>query len=55
VTDEGVFVVDRTGSPSRILVEEGLFDIEADNGVIHVIDGVLIPKLFADDGDGDDD
>lgn len=40
-TASGFFIVDETFTPSRILVEEGLFDIQTGNGVIHVIDTVL--------------
>ena len=42
VTLSGVFVTDSVFTPARILVEEGLLDIETDNGVIHVIDNVLL-------------
>ena len=38
VSDEGVFV-----NGSEILIEAGLFDLEVDNGVVHVIDAVLLP------------
>ena len=41
-TLSGEFVTDRVFTPARILVDEGLFDIETDNGVIHVIDSVLL-------------
>ena len=34
-----------SGSSANILVREGLFDIRATNGVIHVIDSVLLPRL----------
>mgnify|MGYP001153558148 CR=1 FL=1 len=33
----------RVNGEAHILVEEGLVDIEADNGVIHVIDTVIMP------------
>ena len=41
-TLSGVFVTDSAYTPARILIEEGLFDIVTDNGVIHVIDNVLL-------------
>jgi len=54
VNDTGAFVVDGTGNAARILVEEGLFDIEGDNGVIHAIDQVLLPPEFGTNQDDDE-
>jgi len=34
-----------SGGTAKILVKEKLFDIRATNGVIHVIDSVLLPRL----------
>ena len=34
-----------TGGTAKILIKEKLFDIRATNGVIHVIDSVLMPRL----------
>jgi uncharacterized surface protein with fasciclin (FAS1) repeats len=34
-----------SGTTATILVKEKLFDIRATNGVIHVIDSVLLPRL----------
>ncbi len=39
VSDDGVTVTDASGNTSKVLVA----DVEASNGVIHGIDGVLIP------------
>ncbi|KAL7469050.1 hypothetical protein ACHAXS_009300 [Conticribra weissflogii] len=43
---------------SNILVEQGLIDIEADNGIIHAVDSVLLPtsttKNIVDIASGDD-
>jgi uncharacterized surface protein with fasciclin (FAS1) repeats len=38
VNEDGVFIND-----AAILIDEELFDLEADNGVVHVINTVLIP------------
>ena len=41
--DTEAAIVDENDRVSNILVDAGLFDIEASNGVIHVIDRVLLP------------
>jgi uncharacterized surface protein with fasciclin (FAS1) repeats len=38
VNDDGVFI-----NEAEILIDNGLFDLEVDNGVVHVIDNVLLP------------
>lgn len=38
VSEDGVFI-----NEAEILIEEELFDLVVDNGVVHVIDGVLLP------------
>ena len=38
-------LVDVNGREANILVDAGLFDIAASNGVIHVIDRVILPTL----------
>lgn len=38
VNEDGVFIND-----AAILIDDGLFDLEADNGVVHVINKVLLP------------
>jgi transforming growth factor-beta-induced protein len=38
-------IVDVNGRQANILVDERLFDIPASNGVIHVIDRVVLPEL----------
>jgi len=35
-----------TVNDSEILVDGGLFDLEAENGVVHVINEVLVPDVF---------
>ncbi len=48
VTDEGAFIVDvADSSPDARLQAPNLIDIEASNGVIHVIDEVLLPVELA--------
>lgn len=42
-TNSGLFIVDAKYAPARVLVLEELFDIPADNGIVHVIDNVLKP------------
>ncbi len=46
-----------TVNDAEILVDEELFDLEAENGVVHVINQVLVPDVFELDYDenGDDD
>jgi uncharacterized surface protein with fasciclin (FAS1) repeats len=41
VNDSGAYI-----NSSRLLASEELIDIEASNGVIHVIDAVLVPPSF---------
>ncbi|NBG89397.1 fasciclin domain-containing protein [Isachenkonia alkalipeptolytica] len=40
--DASTFMV----NDAEILVDDGLFDLEAENGVVHVIDTVLVPDVF---------
>ena len=44
---------DRTPN-ARLLAAEGLIDIDASNGVVHVIDQVLVPGAGSTPGDDDD-
>lgn len=53
-TPSGAFVVDQTYTPSRVLVEEGSFDIQTDNGVIHAIDNVLLFIDLSQEPEDDD-
>ena len=39
ITDAGVFFVDANGGRAQVAVA----DVEASNGVVHVIDAVLLP------------
>ncbi|MEO1647062.1 MAG: fasciclin domain-containing protein, partial [Chloroflexota bacterium] len=39
VTDEGVTVTDANGNVANVVTA----DVDASNGVVHVIDGVLLP------------
>ena len=59
VTDEGAFLVDESDlTENAELLAPDLIDIEATNGVIHVIDQVLVPgddDCEHDDYDDDDD
>mmetsp|Transcript_20596 Transcript_20596/g.42451 ORF Transcript_20596/g.42451 Transcript_20596/m.42451 type:complete len:354 (-) Transcript_20596:172-1233(-) len=41
--DDGASITTVSDTTSNILVEEELVDIEADNGIIHVVDSVLLP------------
>jgi len=41
--DGGASITTVSDTTSNILVEEGLIDIEADNGIIHAVDSVLLP------------
>ncbi|MFN2395044.1 MAG: fasciclin domain-containing protein [Bacteroidales bacterium] len=41
IDGEDVFIVDSEGNQAQVTVP----DLEADNGVVHVVDGVLIPDL----------
>lgn len=41
-TQSGAFVVDADRTPARLLIEADLIDLQTDNGVIHVIDNVLL-------------
>jgi uncharacterized surface protein with fasciclin (FAS1) repeats len=40
---DGTELTDERGRTSNIIVDPPLFDIEADNGIIHVIDTVVLP------------
>ncbi len=42
--DDGASITTVSDTTSNILVEEELVDIEADNGIIHVVDSVLLPS-----------
>ncbi len=56
--DGGASITTVSDTTSNILVEQGLIDIEADNGIIHAVDSVLLPtsttKNIVDIASGDD-
>ena len=39
-------IEDNTGEEAALLIDAGLIDVSADNGVIHVIDRVLLPEAL---------
>ncbi|MCX2719997.1 fasciclin domain-containing protein [Lentiprolixibacter aurantiacus] len=49
--DNGVFIQDATETPARVIIP----DVEASNGIVHVINKVLLPQVIIDALNNDDD
>ncbi|MCE2612595.1 fasciclin domain-containing protein [Flavobacteriaceae bacterium D16] len=49
--DGGVFVQDATETPAQVIIP----DVEASNGIVHVVDKVLLPQVIIDALNDDDD